>query len=352
MRKKICQFTFISIAAVTVIAACNQSTDSRQQPTKTAPPLVEVQTASKSAITSSLYVTGTVQANIFTDIKAPSNGIVESLHARENQWVEKGSIIAVINPDDRLALIADNQLQIEKLEQQLKENINSTARDSLSYELEKSRANLDYAKDIYQTIPVICPMNGMVTRRWLEVGSQVDTRARIITVSDMSSMVIKTEVNEKYFTAIKKGRKMEVVLNAYPGDTLNGTISLVYPAVDPDTRSISFDIRIQDSSKQLFEGMMASVKIPVAVKQDVIAVPEKAVLVSTGNRPFIYILDKDSLVYHRNVETGIRSGSRMEITSGLEEGEKVIVKGQEMLQEGTKVKVGGNKEGGNKERNN
>ncbi|MEA1886606.1 MAG: efflux RND transporter periplasmic adaptor subunit [Bacteroidota bacterium] len=347
MRKKIRQLTFITVAAATVMTACNQSTDSRQQPKNVPPPLVEVQTATESTITSYLDITGTVQANIFTDVKSPVNGILESLHARENQWVEKGGIIAVINPDNRLALIADNQLQIEKLEQQLKDNINSSVHDSLSQELEKAKANLEYAKDIYQTIPVICPMDGMVIRRWVKTGSQVDTRGKIITVSDMSSLVIKSEVNEKYLTAIKKGRKLEIVLSAYPGDTLTGIISLVYPVVDPATRSIRFDIRIQESSKQIFEGMMASVKIPVDTKEDVIAVPEKAVLVSTGNQPFIYVLGKDSLVHHRNVETGIRSENRLEISSGLEEGEKIIVKGQEMLQEGIKVKVSGNKERSN-----
>lgn len=347
MRKKICQLSFITIAAVTVMTACNKSTDSQQQAKKPSPPLVEVQTAAKSTITSSLYITGTVGANIFTDIKSPVNGIVETLYARENQWVEKGRVIAVINPDDRLALIADNQLQIEKLEQVMKGNVNSEAYDSLSEELEKAKANLQYAMDIYQTVPVICPMSGMVTRRWLEAGSQVDTRGKILTVSDMSSMVIKAEVNEKYFTAIKKGRKLELVLNAYPGDTLTGIISLVYPLVDPSTRSISFDIRIENSSKQLLEGMMASVKIPVEVKKDIIAIPEKAVLTSTGNSPFIYLLGKDSLVHHRNVETGIRSGNMLEISSGLDEGEKVIVKGQEMLHEGIKVKVSGNKERSN-----
>lgn len=347
MRKKIRQLTFITLAAVTVVTACKQSTDNRQQPKNVPPPLVEVQRASKSTITAYLDITGTVQANIFTDVKSPVNGILESLHARENQWVEKGKIIAVINPDDRLALIADNQLQIEKLEQQLADNINSSVHDSLSQELEKAKANLEYAKDIYQTVPVICPMDGMVTRRWVKPGSQVDTRGKIITISDMSSLVIKSEVNEKYLTAIKEGRKLEIVLNAYPGDTLTGIISLVYPVVDPATRSIRFDIRIQEPSKQLFEGMMATVKIPVNVREDVIAVPEKAVLIATGNRPFIYVLGKDTLVHHRNVETGIRSGNRLEISSGLEEGEKIIVKGQEMLQEGMKVKVSGNKERSN-----
>ncbi|MCA1758502.1 MAG: efflux RND transporter periplasmic adaptor subunit, partial [Bacteroidales bacterium] len=206
----------------------------------------------KTKIVSFIEFTGTIQANVFTDIKSPADGIIESLMARENQQVEKDRIIAVINPNDRVALISKNRLQVQQIKEKLKTtDTNSDDFKRLEQELKKAKDNLDYATKMYQTVPVVCPMNGLVTQRWTDKGSQIGVKEKILTVSDMNSLVIKAEVNEKYFEAIKQGKKLPVILNAYPNDTLTGSISLVYPQVDPVTRSVKFDIKILNFHKSL-----------------------------------------------------------------------------------------------------
>ncbi|MBN1821108.1 MAG: efflux RND transporter periplasmic adaptor subunit [Prolixibacteraceae bacterium] len=294
-----------------------------------------------------IEITGTIEANVFSDIKSPADGIIESLMARENQRVEKDMIIAVINPNDRVALISNNRLQVQHIE----EKLNATDRDSddskiLEQKLEKAKSNLEYATKMYQTIPVICPMNGLITQRWTDKGSQVGVKEKILTVSDMNSLVIKAEVNEKYFEAINQGKKIPVILNAYPNDTLTGSISLVYPQVDPVTRSVKFDIRILNFNKTLLPGMMASVKIPVAVKESAVVVPEEAVLISPDNKNFLFVVNKDSLVLKRMVQTGISSGNKLEIITGLKENERVVASGQEMLKDSIKVNIMGTPGGG------
>ncbi|MBN1822188.1 MAG: efflux RND transporter periplasmic adaptor subunit [Prolixibacteraceae bacterium] len=296
----------------------------------------------KRKMISFIEITGTILANVYTDIKSPADGIIESLMARENQRVEKDRIIAAINPTDRVALISKNRLQVQQIEEKLNAiDKNSDDFKLLTQELEKARSDLEYAKKMYQTVPVICPMNGLVTQRWTDEGSQIGVKEKILTVSDMNSLVIKAEVNERYFEAIKQGKKLPVILNAYPNDTLTGSISLVYPQVDPVTRSVKFDIKILNFNKTLLPGMMAYIKIQVAVKENAVVVPEEAVLISPDNKNFLFVVNKDSLVQKRIVQTGISSGNKLEIIKGLKENERVVASGQEMLKDSIKVNIMG-----------
>ncbi len=291
---------------------------------------------------SAIDITGTVQANIVTEVKSPADGILETLFARENQYVEKDKLIAVINPSDRVSLISSNIEKIESLEHKLKTtDKNSDGYQDLLSDIEKSKSDLGYAKNMYKTIPVVCPMNGLVTQRWSDRGSQVSTKENIITITDMGSLVIKAELNERYFEAIKQGKKLPVILNAYPNDTLQGAISLVYPQIDPVSRSVKFDIKLQNFNKSLLPGMMATIKIPVAIIDEALTIPEYAVLTSPDNKNFVFTVDADSIAYRTIIKTGITSGNKIQIIDGLNNSDRIVISGQDMLKDGVKVKIMG-----------
>lgn len=320
--------------------SCKQKSNKEVQAKKPNLPLVKVQLTSRSRMTSSIDITGTIQANVFTEVKSPVDGIIDELFVRENQRSQQGRIIAIVNPSERLTIIANNQLQIEQLQQKIKISENNALKHAeLLEELDKARKNLDYATAMFQVVPIICPMNGIVTQRWLDKGSQVSAKEKILTITDMSSLVLKAEVNEKYFGAIKQGKKLPLVLNAYPEDTIMGTISLVYPQVDPETRSVKFDLKLASFKNELLPGMMASIKIPVSIKENALSVVEQAVLTSANNKAFLFVVDKDSIAYRREVSTGIVSGDRIEIVNGLLADDIVVVAGQEMLKDSMRVRI-------------
>jgi len=339
--------TLLILTAGLSVSSCQQEKEQTPQPKTGQAPLVRLQPAVKTKMVSFIEITGTIQANVFTDINSPADGIIESLMARENQRVEKGRIIAVINPTDRQALISKNRLQVQQIEEKLKTSTRDTEENTLlTRQLAKAKSDLEYAEKIYQTVPVICPMNGLVTQRWADEGSQIGSKEKILTVSDMNTLVIKAEVNEKYFQTVRQGNQFPVILNAYPGDTLTGTISLVYPQVDPVTRTVKFDIKLRNFNKKILPGMMATIEIPVAVRENAVAVPEHAVLTSTDNNYFLFVVNKDSVAVRKIVQTGISSGNKIEIIKGLKEKDRVVVSGQEMLKDSIKVRIINTPEGG------
>jgi multidrug efflux pump subunit AcrA (membrane-fusion protein) len=333
--------TFIaSLFLIIALQSCQKAEQAGTQKSAPQIPLVNVQQTVKTKMVSYIEFTGTVQANIISDKKSPVDGVIESLSARENELVTKDRIIAIINPNDRLSLIASNQLEIQKLEQQLK-NADANNIDTLQQELETAKSNLEYAKNMYQTVPVVCPMDGMVTYRWLDAGNQVGANEKIITISDMNSLVVKAEINEKYFGMVNQSKKLPVMLGAYPGDTLTGTISLVYPQIDPVTRSVKFDLKVQTNGKKLLPGMMATLRLPVSSNKNAITVHPNSILTSPDNSNFVFVADSDSVVHKRMVSIGISDEKRTEITTGLDEKESIVVMGQEMLKDNQKVKITG-----------
>jgi multidrug efflux pump subunit AcrA (membrane-fusion protein) len=343
--KEIFKFSNFKISRIILIAilfglySCGaEKTEAVKKPKKTPP--VKIQKVTASEMVSTIDITGTVQANIVTDVKSPADGIIETLYARENQYVRKDKLIAVINPTDRLSLISSSIEKRENLERKLQ----SAKDDSAAYleiekQLSKAKSDLEYARNMYQTIPVVCPMSGLITNRRLDKGSQVSEKDIILTITDMSSLVVKAEVNEKYFEAVKQGKKIEVILSAYLNDTLTGKISLVYPQIDASTRSVKFDIKLLDFKKTLLPGMMASIKIPVSTIENALWVPEHAVLTSPNNENFVFVIDKDSTAHRKTVQTGFVSGKKLQITQGIKEKDAVVISGQEMLKDSMKVKI-------------
>ena len=335
-------FKYISVILLTTatfLYSCGRKNEKQQTQTKKIP-IVTIQRATVSKMVSAIDITGTIQANTVTEVKSPADGIIETLYARENQYVEKDKLIAVINPTDRVSLISSSIQKVESLEHKLQSiDKNSGAYQEILTELTKAKSDLEYAKNMYQTIPVICPMSGLVTKRWIDKGSQVSAKETMLTITDMNTLVIKAEVNEKYFEAIKQGKKLTVILNAYPNDTLSGIISIVYPQVEASTRSVKFDIKILDFKKTLLPGMMASIRISVSTIENALSVPEYAVLSSPDNKNFVFTIDKDSIAHKQIVEIGISSGKNLQINSGLNSNDVIVVSGQEMLKDSTKVKI-------------
>lgn len=329
--------TFV-ISLILFAYACN-SNDKQEVKKKPKVNFVEVITTSEQKNISYIEIVGTIEPNITTDIKSTTDGIIDKLYAIENQYVYKDGVIAVINPNDRVALLANNARITKDLEIKLK----NAGSDTILYqkvkkELDKAQKDMDYAKNMYNTVAIICPMSGTVTTKWLNQGSQVESKEKILTIANMNSLVIKAEVNEKYFQAITHGKKIAVLLNSYPNDTLTGIISLVYPNIDNTTRAVKFDVTIQNNNKKLLPGMSATLKIPVTITANSIFIPTDAIL-SANNKQFVFTVDTNNIAHKKMIKTGITNNNLTQITSGLKLKEKVVIKGQEMLKDSLTVKI-------------
>ena len=119
---KFSNFQIGMIILITIsFAIVSCQTDDKQPAAKPKKiPLVKIQEASNSKMVSSVSINGTIQPNIETEVKASDDGIIENLFARENQYVEKDRLIALINPTNRVSLVSSSIKTVETLERELK----------------------------------------------------------------------------------------------------------------------------------------------------------------------------------------------------------------------------------------
>lgn len=306
---------------------------------KKKPTFVKTQAVVKQDMAATIQFVGTAKPTVTGTIKAPANGIVEQLTVRENSWVKKGQIIAMLNPSNRISLIAKNKEVVQRLLRQVKKTAGDEyAQGVLQEQLYKAQADLELSYKMYQLIPITAELSGIISERWIDSGSEVSAKDPLLEVYQPASMVIKAEVNEQYFSAIQVGKKVPVSLAAYPDKTLTGTISLVYPKISETTRAVRFDIKL-DQPVKLLEGMMAEVTLQTQLHKDVLCVSDDAIVTNGHSESAVYVIDQASVAHKKKVELGITTGAMTEVVSGLTLEDRVVVKGQEMLKEGKKVKV-------------
>jgi membrane fusion protein (multidrug efflux system) len=123
---------------------------------------------------------------------------------------------------------------------------------------------------------------------------------------------------------------------AYPGYELTGTIEVIEPLVDPNTRSVSIVARVPNPKAKLRPGMSANVAAVLNVRKEALTVPSEAVIVDQ-NQTVVYAIQPDSTVVRTVVRLGSRMSGAVEVVGGLREGQRVVRAGQQKIFEGAKV---------------
>src|SRR5207302_4200683 len=153
-------------------------------------------------------------------------------------------------------------------------------------------------------------------------------------------------VTEVQIAAIRRGARVSVTVDAYPGRTFEGKVSRIAGGADQATRTIQVEIDIANPGHLLRPGMYATAQLSAGEDKDVLVVPLGA-LFTVGGQHFVWVL-KDDVVGRRQVTIGRATGEIVEVTSGLTEGDQIVARGADLVREGQRVRavsVGGLSEG-------
>jgi RND family efflux transporter MFP subunit len=154
---------------------------------------------------------------------------------------------------------------------------------------------------------------------------------------DYSNLLMEISLAEKDLGYIKTGQQVNVTNYSLPEDTLKGIISQISPAIDADTRSFKTIINIQNPTLKLRPGMFAKGQIIVASADSTIVIP-KDVILSKQRGNTVFVVDK-GLAQERIVTFGLENPKEVQIISGLEKNDRLVIKGFETLRNRSKVKV-------------
>lgn len=205
--------------------------------------------------------------------------------------------------------------------------------------VDASRPGMDYSAS-----PVKAPISGRVISFIPTIGTMVSQASVIAEIADTDELEIKVSVAERFISRISMGQTAIVTFDAYPGVEFKAKVFEVSPVLDKTSRTMSVKLRINPPDKRIKAGMYARVRLITDSVKDAIVVPASAIVTREGI-PYLFVIssqkngDAPAKVKLCPVERGILVDNKVEITKGVIAGDEIVVKGQNLLNDGCSVNI-------------
>jgi multidrug efflux pump subunit AcrA (membrane-fusion protein) len=208
---------------------------------------------------------------------------------------------------------------------------------NLRASIQASEASMKLADRQFRDTQIRAPFDGYVEKRLVNLGELVKTQMPVMTVVRVDPLKVTAEIPEKMGPWIKNGQPVELHVDAYPTELFTGKVSRISPAVNTATRAFPFEALVPNKDAQLKPGTFARVHIESGKTDEVVTLSYAALQYRYGvNRAFVVQGDK---LVARELKVGDRLGDRIEILSGVQAGEAVVVTDVEKLVDGAKVTI-------------
>ena len=335
-------FRTMSVAAAVVLAvSCGNSKGNKAEVAvvETDPTVAVTQVSVREVPQEETY-TSTIQAYVKNNIAPQTAGRISRILVDVGDNVKKGQVVAEMD-----------QTQLAQIELQLKNNETEYNRLKELYEVGGlSKSDLDAIEMAYnvsktqynnlkENATLVSPINGVITARNYDAGDMYAMSAPIYTVEQIVPVKLLVGISETDYTKVKKGDSVEITADALPGQTFNGKVRMIYPTVDPATRTFTVEVVIDNGNSVLRPGMFARAKVNFGMNNSVV-IPDVAVVKQQGSgERFVYVLNEDNTVTYQKVVLGRRMGAEYEVLEGLSDGAKVVTGGMIRLKDGIKVIV-------------
>ncbi len=189
----------------------------------------------------------------------------------------------------------------------------------------------------FRASAVYAPISGSIITAPVKNGTKVTTSTAITTIGDINNLQVSADVPERYVGVLKVGLKAKISVEAYPGVTFDATVFRVSPVVDPTSRTKNVILHFDKKDSRINAGMFAKIILYTEDYEEAVVMPATSV-VQNGDRYFAYAMNDDSTVSKREVTLGKNVDGMVQVLSGVNEGEKVVIQGQTSLGDGSKVK--------------
>lgn len=290
-----------------------------------------------------LETVGTAAANESVDVTSEVSKKVSAIRFEEGDFVRRDAVLVELDSDEARAAVAEAEAAVVDSESRFKRSRELFARQALSQAeldqleatLKASRARLEAARARLADTVIRAGFDGRTGFRRVSVGQLVGPTTVITTLDDVSVIKLNFTVPETSLSLIKKGLPVTAETPAVPAKQFRGEVSDLDSRIDPVTRSITVRAMIPNPDGVLRPGMFMTVSLRGEAVPTLV-VPESAIVPEQG-RTFVFVV-RDAKVERREVHVGRRRPGEVQIASGLEAGERVVIEGTQNLRDGTAVR--------------
>jgi multidrug efflux pump subunit AcrA (membrane-fusion protein) len=298
------------LLAAFVFSGCGQKKDGAGNPGGPGMPqttvfAVNTTTAVKGQIQDYIALSGDIIAGSTVDVYSDAAGKVAEVYVAVGQRVSRGERIAAVDP---------------------------------------SRPGMEFRWGV-----ATAPISGTVVALPAQVGMTISQAVPLARIAGgggggNAALEIRLYVAERFISKMATNLPCEIILDAWPGEIFQGSISEVAPTVDPASRTMEVRVNVSNAGSKLKAGMFAKVKIVTERKDSIVKIPASAMLSRFGEQ-YVFSIDHDpenpdqTIVAKKDVVPGILIDGVLEIQSGLAPDEEIVIRGQTLLDEGSRVNI-------------
>jgi len=304
--------------------------------------MVDVIVAKTQKISNIIEANGTVLANEYAELHPEVNGRLVFLDIPEGTVVKKGTVIAKINDADLQAQLSKTKVQLnlaELTEQRYKKLLNINGINQNDYDIALNQVNslkadLDYTQTLIDKTVLKAPFDGLLGLRLISQGSFVTTATVLTSIQQVSKLKIDFTLPENYSNLIRKGKTIDVDIDGGKSARKKATIFATEPMVNAATRNLKVRAYLNATANP---GAFVKIYLDAGENSKSIVVPSSSVMPEARSKRLVVVKNGKSVFV--DVETGVRTVGAVEILSGINVGDSIIVTGILFTRQNGLVKI-------------
>lgn len=338
--------TFIVVGAIIALLLNNKAKmEAKSENAKIEAYPVNVVEVTKSKAQRDLEMVGTITANNDVAIVSEAQGRVTKVYAEVGDYKSAGSPLIQLDDELKLAEFKTAEVNYQKTKKDYEryqallasKAVTDAQLESAKLAYQSAEAQYIVAKKGYEDTKITTPISGIVTSRNVDIGNYVNKNMVVAEVVDISKLKVKLNVAETDVFKLNVGDKVKISTDVYPGITFPGKIETISDKGD-EAHTYPVEVIFMNSKEHpLKAGMFGKVAFNSVSKGEKLLIPRDALIGSIKN-PQVFVI-KNGIAKIRDLVVGSTYNNKLEVLSGLKEGERVVVNGQNNLADNYKVMV-------------
>jgi len=301
------------------------------KPKEAPPTAVDVIVAGVQALTNTVEANGNIVANEYVELHPEISGRITYLNVPEGHAIAQGTVIARINDADLQAQLSKSKVQLDlaqKTEDRYKQllnvnGINQADYDNALNQVNSLKADIQYTQTLIDKTVIKAPFSGIVGLRQVSPGAFVTAANIIATIQQVSKVKIDFTIPEEYSNLIKKGSLVDVEVDAAQQIRKKAVVIATEPQVNQSTRNLKVRAVLREGTAN--PGAFVKVFVDAGGNKKAIMIPTNSIIPEDKNNQVILV--KNGRASFVNVKTGVRESNNVEIVSGIQTGDSVVVTG-------------------------
>jgi len=329
---------------VIVIVSCSKQQDNSQKTTDAVIP-VEVELIKNSSVQREIELVGTLSAWKEANLGAQTTARIEKIYVDQGSRVKEGDLL--FEMDDTQLAQAKIQYQVTKDNYDRLKPLYETGSISQS-QYDQVKAAYETAEKTYNLLlantQFRAPFSGVITAKKLNDGEVFllapggSGAPTIVSLMQINPLKLLLNVSEANFKDVKLNQPVEIRTDLYPDKIFKGIINRINPTINSATRTFEVEVKTPNPDEKLRPGMYVTAKILTGLTDGII-IPRSAALRQLGSAAYYGFIVKDNTAKRVDLTLGKEFNQNVEITNGLSAGELLVIKGQGLLKDGSKVEI-------------